>query len=302
MHLVKQRACKPARQRMLATNDQKPGREFGFTTHDFEIVRALLYRNTGISLNDSKDDLAYGRLSRRLRATGFSDFSGYLSFVTSPQGEIELGHFINALTTNLTAFFREPHHFEYFRNITLPDSVKRHAQDRRIRYWSAGCSTGEEAYSLAMVVRETLLTDHGLDLKILATDLDSSVLETARCGRYAIRRIAGLSRQRSAKWFSRKGGCQGDEVQVAPSLQDLISFKQLNLMQDWPMRGPFDAIFCRNVVIYFDKATQKKLFDRFADLLVDGGHLYLGHSESMHGISDRFEFIGQTMYRKLGRV
>ena len=284
---------------MLASNEPICKREFLFTARDYETVRTLLYQHAGISLNDSKSDLVYGRLSRRLRATGYADFASYLEFVTSPEAGSELVNFINALTTNLTGFFREPHHFDYLRDTLLPESMRRHARDRRIRYWSAGCSSGEEAYSMAMIVRETLPAGQEWDLKILATDLDSTVVQTARRGRYSRQRIAELSRQRAARWFHRTEDESSDQVSVDASLQALVTFKQLNLMQDWPMRGPFDAIFCRNVVIYFNKPTQEILFDRYADLLVDRGCLFLGHSESLHNVSNRFELIGQTIYRKI---
>ncbi|HED18610.1 MAG TPA: chemotaxis protein CheR, partial [Gammaproteobacteria bacterium] len=176
-----------------------------------------------------------------------------------------------------------------------PEAMRKHGRDHRIRCWSAGCSTGEEPHSMAIVVREVMSSCVGWDIRILATDLDSNVVATAGQGRYTGERIAGLSRSRAKKWFH----TTGDKVQVDTSLQTLITFKQLNLMQSWPMRGPFDLIFCRNVVIYFDKPTQRKLFDRYADYLADGGYLFLGHSESMHNLSDRFELIGQTIYRKV---
>jgi len=284
---------------MLARSETNKSREFHFTDRDFEAVRTALYEHAGISLNDGKRDLVYGRLSRRLRALRFTEFAAYLDFLASPAGESEMVHFINALTTNLTAFFREPHHFDYLATNVLPEAMRRHAGDRRIRFWSAGCSTGEEPYSIAMVVREAMPNSQNWDLKILATDLDSNVVATAKHGQYAAQRIAGLSKSRASKWFHRAGTQSSDTVQVNGSLQELITFKQLNLMSEWPMRGPFDVIFCRNVVIYFDKPTQKKLFARYADMLVDGGCLFLGHSETMHTLSDRFELIGQTMYRKV---
>ena len=283
---------------MLARSETKREREFVFTDDDFEVVRKCLYEQAGISLNDGKRDLVYGRLSRRLRTLGFTDFSHYLDYVGSARGEEELVHFINALTTNLTAFFREPHHFDYLAAKALPEAMRRHSGDRRIRFWSAGCSTGEEPYSIAMVVREKLSSLQNWDLKILATDLDSNVVANGKLGCYSSQRIAGLSRSRTTRWFRAAGGGK-DGLQIRDSLQELITFKQLNLMHDWPMRGPFDLIFCRNVVIYFDKRTQCRLFDRFADYLVEGGYLFLGHSETMHNLSDRFELIGQTMYRKV---
>ncbi|GMQ88381.1 MAG: protein-glutamate O-methyltransferase CheR [Gammaproteobacteria bacterium] len=280
---------------MVAMTRQKSGREFHFTHLDFETVRKILYQHAGISLNDGKQDLVYGRLTRRLRALQLSSFDQYLCYLESEQGAPEMVHFINALTTNLTAFFREPHHFDFLADTALPEAMRKHGRDHRVRCWSAGCSTGEEPYSMAIVVREVMSSYVGWDIKILATDLDSNVVATARQGRYTGERIAGLSRSRANKWFH----TMGDNVQVDASLQALITFKYLNLMHTWPMRGPFDLIFCRNVVIYFDKPTQRKLFDRYADYLADGGYLFLGHSESMHNLSDRFELIGQTMYRKV---
>ncbi len=284
---------------MLAKAEIKREREFHFTDQDFQSVRNKLYEQAGISLNDSKRDLVYGRLSRRLRACRMGDFSSYLKYLESPEGKSELVQFINALTTNLTAFFREPHHFDYMAKTVLPEAMRRHAGDHRIRFWSAGCSTGEEPYSIAITLLEEMASLKNWDTKILATDLDSNVVETARLGRYNTQRIEGLSRTRASKWFHPVAGGSGDQVQVATALQDLITFKQLNLMQEWPMKGKFDLIFCRNVVIYFDKPTQRKLFDRYADALVTGGYLFIGHSENMHNLSNRFELVGQTIYRKI---
>lgn len=282
---------------MLARSKTSGEREFQFTQQDFAQVRQILYDHAGISLNEGKADLVYGRLARRLRTLRLSAFSSYLNFVDSPEGEEEMVHFINALTTNLTAFFREPHHFEFLAKQALPEAMRRHQQDRRVRLWSAGCSTGEEPYSISIVLAESAIGGANWDTRLLATDLDSNVVATAKRGVYAEARIAGLSQQRSRKWFSALGG-QG-EVEVDATLRERITFKQLNLMKEWPMRGPFDMIFCRNVVIYFDKPTQKRLFERYADMLVEGGYLFLGHSESMHNLSHRFELIGQTIYQKV---
>ena len=283
---------------MLARAPQgKREREFEFTPADFEAVRKTLYELAGISLNDGKSDLVYGRLARRLRRLRMRCFSEYLGYIHSAPGKGEVVHFINALTTNLTAFFREPHHFEFLTNTALPETMLRHRNDHRVRLWSAGCSTGEEPYSIAMILSESPLLSSPWDTRLLATDLDSNVVATAREGRYAEQRISGLTRVRSKKWFHPLPG--GKEVQVKSALQDAITFKQLNLMHDWPMRGSFDIIFCRNVVIYFDKPTQKQLFERYADILVDGGYLFLGHSETMHKLSDRFELVGKTIYRKV---
>lgn len=282
---------------MLARMQKQREREFEFSVQDFEQVRQTLYEHAGISLNDGKSDLVYGRLSRRLRALKMNSFATYLAYLSTPPGEQEMVHFINALTTNLTAFFREPHHFEFLTRQALPEVMQRHQVDRRVRIWSAGCSTGEEPYSIAMVLRESPLTGSGWDSKLLATDLDSNVVDKAKRGRYTACRIAGLSKARAKKWFRRLP--DRSEVEVQQGLRELITFKQLNLMHEWPMRGPFDMIFCRNVIIYFDKPTQQRLFARYADMLVNGGYLFLGHSESMHNLSDRFELIGKTIYQKV---
>jgi len=170
--------------------------------------------------------------------------------------------------------------------------------DRRLRCWSAGCSTGEEPYSIAMVLRETL-PEQGWDTRILATDLDSDVVAKAQRGVYAQERVNGISPERLRRWFLRGKGNNDGMVQVRPPLRELIAFRQLNLMHEWPISGPLDFIFCRNVVIYFDKPTQKVLFDRYAELLPVGGHLFIGHSESLFKVSDRFKLIGKTIYRKV---
>ena len=273
-------------------------RDFSFTGRDFTAVRETLYATAGISLNDDRRELVYARLSRRLRALRMTAFSDYMALVNSPRGAEERVHFINALTTNLTAFFREPHQFDFLAGRLLPEI--RHAADRPVRIWSAGCSTGEEPYSIAMVVQEVPAASPGLAVDILATDLDSSVVASARQGRYARERIAGLSVQRSRKWFRPVPGSGGGTVEVRPGLRKTVTFNQLNLMHDWPAQDPFDVIFCRNVVIYFDRPTRQRLFERFADSLGDGGHLFLGRSEAMHDPAGRFEAVDRAVYRKSG--
>lgn len=272
--------------------------EFDFSDKDFQRVRRIIHDIAGISLADSKRELVYSRLVRRLRQRGIQRFEDYLDLIEAGEDQVEIREFTNALTTNLTSFFREGHHFDFLAKDLLPALIQaRGTGNRRIRIWSAGCSTGEEPYSIAMIVRETLPTV-GWDVKILATDLDSNVLATAQRGVYDENRIRDLPDARVRRWFQKGRNAQAGWVRVAPALRDLITFRQLNLMDEWPMRGPFDFIFCRNVVIYFNKATQKVLFERFADLLVDKGHLFVGHSESLFKVTERFAPLGKTIYQK----
>ena len=272
-------------------------RDFDFTDRDFEKVRNLVKSHTGISLSDAKKDMVYSRLSRRLRSLGIERFTDYCSLVEGGD-DAELVKFTNAITTNLTAFFREDHHFQYLAKTLVPALMKSNQQDRRIRIWSAGCSTGEEPYSLAIAMKEAIPSSETWDVKILATDLDSDVLSSASNGVYSSDRINGLSSQRKKRWFLNGKGDNAGTVRVRPELQEIITFKQLNLLREWPTKGPFDFIFCRNVVIYFDKETQKVLFDRYANVLKNDAHLFIGHSESLFKVSDRFKLLGQTIYRK----
>jgi chemotaxis protein methyltransferase CheR len=275
--------------------------EFEFTDRDFEFLRGIVTSHTGITLGGHKRQLVYGRLTRRLRQLGLATFTQYCAYVEQHL-DAELGELVNAITTNLTSFFRENHHFEHLAEHALPDRMEKNGHNRRLRLWSAGCSTGEEPYSIAMTVAETLGSSLPVwDTRILATDIDSQVLARAANGVYPDERIEGIEPARQRRWFKRGKGPNAGKVKVVEDLQSLIAFRQLNLMDAaWPMRGPFDIIFCRNVVIYFDKPTQKKLFDRYAELLAPDGYLYVGHSESLHGTSERFRLIGRTIYQKTG--
>lgn len=271
---------------------------FKFTDNDFSRLRTMVKELTGISLSDQKRELVYGRLTRRLRALGFSSFHDYCNYLEDNPNE-ELEHFTNAITTNLTSFFRESHHFDMLASEPLKGWLnKRYQANGRLRFWSAGCSTGEEPYSLAMTLAESIPDVFNKNVKILATDLDTNVVATASAGVYPENRIEALSRERKEKWFARGKGDNTGMVKVSSKLQEMCTFKQLNLMQSWPMRGPFDAMFCRNVVIYFDKPTQGVLFNRYADILCDDGVLFIGHSETMADVCDRFDLVGKTMYRK----
>lgn len=272
-------------------------REFVFHQTDFERVRGIVYEHAGIQLSDAKRDLVYSRLARRVRALHFNEFSDYIDHVESVS-DGEFTEFLNAITTNLTSFFRERHHFDALRTSILPQLMRARAQSRRLRIWSAGCSTGEEPYSIAITLREAVPEGVGWDARILATDLDTNVLAHARAGIYNADRIEQLPPPTVRRWFRRGRGEHDGKVRVANELQQLITFNQLNLMESWPLRGKVDVIFCRNVVIYFDKATQAKLFDRFADMLSEDGYLIVGHSETLYRVTERFELIGQTMYHK----
>ena len=265
---------------------------------DFGFLRSFVYEHCGISLGEHKRQLVQGRLVRRLRALKLRDFGGYCELLRrDPQGE--LGELASAISTNVTAFFRESHHFDLLTNELLPRWIAEKKNGGRLRIWSAGCATGEEPYTLAMVLAEAL-ERHGshVDAKILATDLSPQALETARKGVYPIDRLEGVSTERRRRWFLRGEGEYDQYACVHPRLRELVSILPLNLLHDWPMQGPFDAIFCRNVVIYFDKPTKQRLFQRYAGLLPEGGYLFLGHSESMYGLNDNFDLIGRTVYRK----
>jgi len=272
-------------------------REFAFGHEDFEALRTLVKQITGINLSDQKRELVYGRLARRLRALQLKSFAEYRELLSQDGGR-EIAELCNAITTNLTAFFREPHHFDYLRDHVLLPLAADPGADRRLRIWSAGCSTGEEPYSIAMTVLEAIPDLRRWDIRILATDLDSDVLERGRRGLYAVDRVRGLSPQRIARFFTQRQERDGPYFQVAPEVAALVTFKQLNLMHPLPMKGPLQAIFCRNVIIYFDKDTQRDLFSRVSRLQRPGQLLFLGHSESLFKVSEEYTLIGRTVHRR----
>jgi len=271
------------------------GNDFQLSQAEFDRIRVLVREHTGISLAETKRQLVYGRLARRLRALKLDSFSQYIKLLERGEPE-ELEEFTNAVTTNLTSFFREPHHFEYLAQEMLPGAVMRAAATRRLRLWCCAASTGEEPYSIAMVLREAQSLLAGFDVKLLATDLDSNVLSHGRDGVYGRDRFNAMPAKRLSRFFEETAD---GKLSATDEIRDLITFKQLNLMHEWPMKGPFDAIFCRNVIIYFDKDTQRVLFERMAALQRPGDFLFLGHSESLYRVSDRYELIGRTIYRRL---
>lgn len=267
-------------------------RDFEMTDADFARVATMVESIAGIILKDHKRQMVYTRLSRRLRALGMQRFCDYLNHVESPAGAAELGEFSNAVTTNLTSFFREGHHFSHLAKEVLAPLAQ--SGERRVRIWSAGCSTGEEPYTIAMTALGEGAIGAGRDFKILATDLDTNVLATGKKGFYADDRLKGVSEAlRRTHTKAEEGGAVFNE-----KIKSLISFRQLNLLHNWPFGGPFDAIFCRNVVIYFDAETKAKLVNRYAELLAPNGTLYLGHSESLLGEHPLLRSEGRTIYRR----
>jgi chemotaxis protein methyltransferase CheR len=265
-------------------------REFAFSVADFERVRKLIYQHAGISLSPIKQDMVYSRLARRLRATGKKSFSEYLDSVERGNSE-EWERFVNSLTTNLTSFFREPHHFPVF-----AEHLKKIGARRPIRIWCCASSTGEEPYSIAITVLETL-GSNASQVSILASDLDTNVLATAQQGVYPQERVEKMEPERLRKFFLKGTGAQEGMVSVRPELRRMIDFQRINLLDtSWPVRGPLDVIFCRNVMIYFDKPTQYKILSRFVPLMQPEGLLFAGHSESFLHAADIFRSLGKTVY------
>ena len=273
-------------------------REFEYTHADFDVLRKISNQYSGILVPDDKFDMFYSRLSKRVRLLGLTNFKQYCHYLKN-NPDSEFTEFINAVTTNLTSFFRENHHFDYLSKTVLPEILKKNAASKQIRVWSAGCSTGEEPYSLAMTLKESV-PEHW-DINILATDLDTNVLATAAAGIYVADRVSGIAEPRLKRWFQKGVGQQADKVRVKTELRELIEFKQLNLMQEWPFKEHFDFIFCRNVLIYFDRETKEKLANRYCSLLSEGSYLFIGHSESLHQLDTGFSLVGNTIYRKLTR-
>lgn len=269
--------------------------EYQLRDADFRKIASFVMSSAGIVVSERKRTFIQGRLGRRLRALGLADFQEYCRLLDSPSGEEERHNLINAVTTNHTSFFREKHHFDYLQKTALP-AIAHDASSHRLRIWSAGCSTGEEPYTIAMVLRECRSLFSAWDVKLLATDLDTNVVAAARRGVYDNERMETIPEAYRTRYFTETGDGAGT---ASDELRSLISFAPLNLLHQWPMSGPFDIIFCRNVVIYFDKPTQRTLFDRYAEMLKPDGWLFVGHSESLMGVSDRFDLVGRTIYRRV---
>lgn len=269
-------------------------REFEFSDADFRALAKIAYEHAGITLPDAKKNLVYGRLSRRLRTLGLATFEEYRKYLAENAAQ-ETQLFINALSTNHTKFFREQHHFDHFLSAVIAPFNAEHPAGGRLRVWSAGCSSGEEPHTLALIMHAEIKNVVKRDVRILATDIDTEVLRRAARGVFSAEVAASVP----AKYRSMLSTQAADDtVAVDRNACALITFGHLNLMKDWPMRGPFDAIFCRNVMIYFDQPTKARLVERFTDLLCVGGWLYIGHSESLLGSHPRLKLSGRTIYRR----
>ena len=259
----------------------------------FQEISRIVYRQCGISLKSGKEALVRARLMKRLRALDIPSVKAYMELISSEKGKREIDTLIDVMTTNKTSFFRESAHFEYLEKTVLPE-----LDDRRLRFWSAACSSGEEPYTLAMVLREKIPAIDQKDVLILATDISNQMLETAQEGVYHRERMAGIPRAYVQKYFERVATGGEYQYRVRSTLRKLIRLAPLNLMQPWPMKGPFNVIFCRNVMIYFDRPTQQRLVNRFWDMLSPGGYLFVGHSEGLSGIGHEFQYMKPAIYRK----
>lgn len=269
--------------------------EYPLSDREFARIKARLYTGAGIALSDAKRTLAVSRLAKVLRRHKLATFDDYLDFLEHRGSPEDAQDFINALTTNLTRFWREDHHFAhlvaYVRQIIAERSGT--TGNRRLRIWSAGCSTGQEPYTIALELMDSFPELKRWDFKILATDIDTMVLDKAVAGIYPASELQGLSPARAALFERLPDG----RIRIPESARSRVSFKPLNLLTQWPMKGKFEAVFCRNVTIYFDKTTQFELFTRFEDILTPGGMLYVGHSENLGSHGHQFRMVGKTAYQ-----
>ena len=276
---------------LAARSDLAVQGEFAFTWADFRNLAQLVQDEAGIVLPDSKANLVYSRLSRRLRDCGLSSFREYCALVEGDATERQA--LIAAMTTNVTRFFRESHHFDHLREQVLPGLIAAARKGAKVRLWSSACSSGEEPYSIALTLLAAMPDAASHDVLILASDIDPNMVAAAKAARYPAARLADIP----ANLRGRHVENDGDHFRFADSARALVRFRELNLLKDWPMHGGFDVIFCRNVMIYFDQATQDGIWARFARLLPPAGHLYIGHSERI--ASDRFTLAAQTAYRRV---
>jgi len=279
-----------------ASRHPEPDRA-NLTDADFAVIAALAMQDFGLHLTPAKRELVYSRLVKRLNLLGFDQFHGYCAFVQSPEGTAERQAMLSALTTNVTHFFREHHHFQLLREKVLPPLIESARNGGKVRIWSAACSAGQEPYSLAFTVLNLCPDAPRLNIRILATDVDPQILQRAQKGTYPLDELKAVPED--ARHFVETSECA--TFSIGAKALALVTFGNLNLIDAWPVKGPFDVIFCRNVAIYFDKPTQSRLWARFADLLVPGGHLCIGHSERVAGPAEAvLRPVGVTAYRRLG--
>jgi len=276
-------------------------KEVVLSEEDFKTISDLVYKHCKINLHTGKKELVRARLAKKLREGNFYSFPEYLKYVLEDKTGKEFSNLIDSLSTNLTSFFREKQHFDFLQDKFLPALIERKVKNRnnRIRAWSAGCSSGEEVYSIAITLKEALEGQGQWDVKVLGTDISTRMLETARKGYYDSERISSVPVQQRNKYLLSKQGKNQRGFEASKALRDIVIFRHLNLMEKWPLKGPLDFIFCRNVMIYFDKPTQQFLIDRYWEMLDSGAVLFTGHSESLTGIKHRFKYVQPTIYMKV---
>jgi chemotaxis protein methyltransferase CheR len=270
---------------------------YDITDKEFKLFQGIIYRQTGIHMSEKKRNLIVARLSKRLRALNLKNFSEYYQYLTeNNNSDNEIINLINRVTTNKTDFFREMHHFEFLMEEALPSIIRDSRRERKLRIWSAGCSTGEEPYSIAMIVAEAFQGERGWDIKILATDLDTEVLMKAATGVYPSQVVSPVPISYLSKYFERTR----HGYEVARVIKSMVAFRKLNLIEQvFPMKRSFDIIFCRNVMIYFDEDTKHNLIKKFHHHLKDNGFMFVGHSESLMYMKDIFRFLKHTVYQKV---
>ncbi len=276
-----------------------PDGEFPFTWADFRQIAELVHSEAGIVLTEAKVNLVYSRLAKRLRIIGLRTFREYCALIQGAEGVDERQAMIAAMTTNVTRFFRESHHFDYLRMRVLPELLENARRGAKVRVWSAGCSSGEEAYSIGLTILDLEPSATDMDVRILASDIDPEMLRRGNTGIYHAKQMGDIPPEMRRRWFRQVVGTSGD-LEVGEELRDLVRFRELNLLREWPMKGHFDIIFCRNVMIYFDDDTQNSVWSRFAQILNPGGTLCIGHSERILATLHPFDLVGQTIYQRQG--
>jgi chemotaxis protein methyltransferase CheR len=292
----------PAFDTRLSPDECLASGEYPLTRRDLSEIAAMIYADAGIYLNETKASLVYSRLSKHIRQLGLRGFREYCALVASPAGAAPRKEMLSHLTTNFTRFFRENHHFDHLKSDVLPELLNRARNGGRVRIWSAACSDGQEPYSIALTVLSMMPNVMDYDFRILATDIDPKILALARAGAYDATALETVNPAMRKQYFKEVDAGGRQKWQVDDRVKKLITFNELNLMAQWPFKGPFDVIFCRNVVIYFDEPTQMKIWSRFAGMLADQGHLYIGHSERVSGdAKNLFDNIGITTYRYTGK-